>query len=228
MKKSLNPMGFITSSIGKKIIVSFSGLFLALFVTIHLAGNMLLFVGPDAFNLYTYNMTQNKGILYTLEVILIAGFLTHIILTALASHQNRKARPVNYATRQTLGMSTIFSSNMGITGSYILIFLIVHLRTFKFGEAGMVEVWGVPGAMVIDMYQIVTMSFSNSVIYSLFYILAMILLGGHMSHGAQSAFKSLGFYDTRMRNFFRTVSVTLGIIVGAGFSTIPIYFGFIY
>lgn len=214
---------FVFSSVGKKVIIAFSGLFLVMFVVVHLIGNLLLFLGPDAFNLYTYNMTNNKAVLYTLEVIMIVGFLTHIILTSTVTLQNQKARPQRYQKKATLGMSTVFSSNMAITGSYLFIFLIVHLKTFKYGEGEMVDVWGVSGAQVINMYEIVVNSFQNPW-YSLFYVVGMIFLGGHVFHGFRSAFQSLGFYDTRLKKVFQIKSVVLGILVGGGFSSIPIYF----
>ncbi len=217
----------INLNVGKKIIVACSGLFLVTFIIIHLSGNFLLYVGQDAFNTYSYLLTRNKEILYLLEAGIIIGFLAHILVTFRLTLKNRQARgSVGYSKKKTLGKSTIFSSNMGVTGSYILIFLVIHIKTFKYGEASMVSIDSFPGVQVKDLYSLVTTSFDDG-LYSLFYCVGMVLLGGHLSHGLQSAFKSLGFFRKEWEGTLRKISILFGVVVGAGFTSIPLYFYFI-
>ncbi len=217
----------INLSVGKKIITSLSGLFLVSFVIIHLSGNFLLFVGQDAFNTYSYLLTRNKAILYLLEATIIVGFLTHIILTATLTYKNRKAKKIPYYKKKKLGSSTLFSSNMGITGSYLLIFLVVHIKTFKYGDTQMVGISSFPDVLVRDLYTLVTQSFKDF-LYVFFYCVGMFLLGGHLSHGFGSAFKSLGLYGTKWAGKFKFFSIFVGVVIGGGFMSIPLYFYFIY
>ncbi len=217
----------INYSVGQKIIVSLSGLFLVTFVIVHLLGNFLLFWGQDAFNTYAYLLTRNKAILYILEAGIIAGFLAHIILTIKLTWKNRKSRgEVAYFKKKKMGKSTIFSANMGIAGGYILLFLIIHIKSFKYGETPMVGINSFPDALVRDLYTLVVESFKDP-LYSSFYCLGMLFLGGHLSHGFQSAFKSLGLYQTSWEKPLKRISVTLGILIGGGFMSIPLYFYFI-
>ena len=214
------------STVGRKIFVAITGLFLVGFLLIHLAGNITLFFGPDAFNGYAYQLEKNKAILYTLEIILLIGFSSHIIQAIYVTLENKKSRPVSYKKRRTLGMSTIFSNNMALGGSLILIFLVLHVNAFRFGETEMVYH---PSAdeLVRDIYTLVTTSFKDP-IYSGFYILAMFFVGGHVSHGFQSAFRSLGLSDKRVYPFFKKLSYVIGFFVALGFATMPIYFGFFH
>lgn len=214
------------STIGRKIFVAITGLFLVGFLFIHLAGNVTLFFGPDAFNGYAYQLEKNKAILYTLEVILLIGFFSHIFQALYVTLRNRDSRPVSYKKRRTLGMSTLFSNNMALGGSLIFIFLVLHVNAFRFGETAMVYH---PSAdeLVRDIYTLVTTSFKDP-LYSGFYILAMFFVGGHVSHGFQSAFRSLGLSDKRVYPFFKCLSYLIGVFIGLGFATMPIYFGFFH
>jgi len=128
-------------SVGKKLVMGLSGLFLVSFLFVHMSGNLLLFNTDSgvAFNTYTRFMTTNP-IIRVLEWVLFAGFIFHIIYAALITRQNRKARPVAYAYAGGKGESSSwFSRNMGLTGSVILAFLVIHLVMFygkyKFGDS---------------------------------------------------------------------------------------------
>lgn len=128
-------------SVGRKMIMGLTGLFLVSFLFVHLSGNLLLFKsdGGVSFNEYTRFMTTNP-IIRVMEWVLFAGFIFHIIYAAILTRQNRKARPVAYAYKGGKGESSSwFSRNMGLSGSVILAFLIIHLVMFwgkyKFGDA---------------------------------------------------------------------------------------------
>ncbi|MEM7368753.1 MAG: succinate dehydrogenase cytochrome b subunit [Bacteroidota bacterium] len=130
-----------TSTIGRKLIMGLTGLFLVSFLLVHLSGNVLLFKsdGGTAFNQYTRFMTTNT-IIRIMEWVLFAGFIVHIIYAAVLTSQNQKARPQGYAFKQrNSSNSSWFSRNMGLTGSIVLLFLVVHLTMFwgkyKFGDS---------------------------------------------------------------------------------------------
>ena len=127
-------------SVGRKVVMGLTGLFLVSFLFVHLSGNLLLFKsdGGVSFNEYTRFMTTNP-VIRVMEWVLFAGFIFHIIYAAILTRQNRKARPVSYAYKSGSGSSSWFSRNMGLSGSIILAFLIIHLVMFwgkyKFGAA---------------------------------------------------------------------------------------------
>lgn len=130
---------FFNSSVGQKLIMGLTGLFLVSFLLVHLSGNLLLFKddGGVSFNEYTKFMTTHP-VIRVMEWVLFAGFILHIIYAAVLSRQNNKARPVKYAYTKNRGKSSSwFSRNMGWTGSIFLVFLVVHLTMFwgfyKFG-----------------------------------------------------------------------------------------------
>ena len=227
MKES---QSFFNSSIGKKVTMSLTGLLLFGFLITHLLGNMLLFVSRDAFNIYGFKLTENKAILYFLEAGLIILFSIHIISAIRLTWQNRKARPDRYAVKATLGKSSFASSNTGISGSLVFIFLIIHLKTFKYGDSAYYYLS--PYGMVRDLYTTVADTFKNFwawqgiPFYSVFYIVAIILLGFHLRHGLQSLAKSLGFYHGVYTKWVDRVALALSVFISVGFISMPVYFGF--
>jgi succinate dehydrogenase / fumarate reductase, cytochrome b subunit len=213
----------LTSTIGRKLIMALTGLFLILFLVVHLAGNLqLLFPdGGRAFNIYSENMGSNP--LIRIVSILNFGFiLLHIWVSVLLSRQNKKARPVPYAAADASANSTWASRNMGILGSLILIFLIVHLRgfwfEFKFGEVPMVSI---DGEAYKDTYSVVTAAYSQ-LWYVAVYIVSMIILAFHLHHGFASAFQTLGLNHPKYTPFIKKLGAAFCILVPAGFALIPI------
>ena len=127
--------GLFSSSLGKKYLMAITGLFLCSFLIIHFLGNIALFTNPVQFNEYTRFMSSNP-IIRVMEIVLVLGFLTHIIDAIILTRANKKAQPVKYAMNKN--KSSWYSRNMGLTGTIILVFLILHLQSFwyeyKFGE----------------------------------------------------------------------------------------------
>ena len=121
---------FFTSSVGKKFIMSVTGIFLMLFLIVHLTVNSLLMVGPDAFNEAAHFMTTNPAIL-VMEPILALGFIIHIIYSAYITLQNQRLRPVHYKKLDRQSNTTWPSRNMFILGGLILIFFLIHLSNFS-------------------------------------------------------------------------------------------------
>ena len=214
--------GLFSSSLGKKYLMAITGLFLCSFLIIHFLGNMALFTNPVQFNEYTRFMSSNP-IIRVMEIILVLGFLTHIIDAIILTRVNKKAQPVKYAVNKN--KSSWYSRNMGLTGTIILVFLILHLQSFwyeyKFGEVLMTV--DSNGNEIKDMFTIVKTAFSEWW-YSAIYILAMILLGSHLNHGFQSAFQSVGLRHKKYTPTIKMLGTGFSISITLGFISFPIYF----
>lgn len=203
---------FLSSSIGKKVIMSLSGLFLILFLCVHLSVNLLLLVGPDAFNAGCEFMAL--PFIKVIEPILALGFIIHIVWASILTIQNQKARPQKYALRNQSQNCTWPSRNMYILGALVLAFLVLHIATvwfkFKFGD-------------ITDHYEFVSTTLMQP-LYAVVYIIAAILLGLHLSHGFWSAFQSIGFSNDIWRKRLEYVAYFFAVVFAVGFSIIPIYF----
>ena len=214
--------GLFSSSLGKKYLMAITGLFLCSFLVIHFLGNIALFTDPVQFNEYTRFMSSNP-IIRIMEIVLVAGFLTHIIDAIILTRANKKAQPVKYAMNKN--KSSWYSRNMGLTGSVILAFLILHLQSFwyeyKFGEVLMTV--DSNGDSIKDMFTIVKTAFSEWW-YSAIYVLAMILLGSHLNHGFQSAFQSVGLRHKKYTPTIKMLGTGFSISITVGFISFPIYF----
>jgi succinate dehydrogenase / fumarate reductase cytochrome b subunit len=189
---------------------------------------MLLFKndGGEAFNLYAQFMTTNP-LIKTASYILYAGILLHVFYSLYLSIKNKQARPVGYNMAKPSYNSSWKSRNMGILGTIVLIFLVIHMRSFwyemHYGDMPTVSYGGV---MVEDLYTVVKAAFSQWW-YALIYVLAMIGLAFHLSHGFWSAFQTLGLNHKKYTPFIKSLSLIFAIAVPALFASMPIYFFFI-
>jgi succinate dehydrogenase / fumarate reductase cytochrome b subunit len=209
---------FIDSSLGKKLVMALTGLFLALFLIEHLIGNLLLLKndGGEAFTAYGEFLTNpNNYIARVLEVCLFLIFIYHILNGLRLWWSNRQATDVRYKSNNPSANSTFFSRFMVWSGSITFIFLVIHLRTFFFPYR-----FGDPGN---SLYQGVVEAFSSPV-YSIFYIIAMILLAFHLVHGVQSAFQTLGIRHKKYTPLIKICGISFAIIICAAFALIPIHF----
>lgn len=210
-------MGFIcslvNSSIGKKVMVALAGLLLCGFLLAHLAGNFLLLVGEGPFNLYAETLEHNP-LLPLAEIGLVALFLLHIVVAVTLKLQNKSARPTDYEAAKSKGGRTPGSMSMAVSGTLILAFLIVHLKTFKFAEDPE------------GLFRLVMSSFQNKG-YTLFYVVAMSALGLHLSHGFQSAFQTLGLNHPKYTPLIKMAGLAFAVLIGAGFSFLPLWACFI-
>jgi len=216
---------FFNSSIGLKITMALTGMLLCGFLLIHMLGNLLILFSPEAYNLYSFNLTSNKIFLYTAEVGLLGLTLLHILVAIKLSIHNRRSRPERYQYKKNTSLSrrSWYSSNMIITGGIILYFIVTHLLEFRFGEEIMTEQKSVPmrdiAASVIGEFQDL-----EDVI---FYIVAITLLMLHILHGLRSAFASLGLEYPRYEKSFHVLSRLFVFGVSAGFIVIPIWIYFV-
>jgi succinate dehydrogenase / fumarate reductase, cytochrome b subunit len=215
------------TTVGRKILMALTGLFLAVFLVTHLSGNLLLFNDDAgrAFNEYTVFMTTNMFI-RIVEIVLVVGFLAHIALSIKLTSKNKSSRPVGYAVNKVNETASIYSRNMGITGSIILIFLILHLKTFwftyKFDTDIPVAVYE-DGTQIKDMFIVVQAAFSE-LWYVIIYVISMALLGGHLNHGVQSAMRSLGLSNKSWAPSITRFGTAFSIAIAVGFALMPIIF----
>lgn len=218
---------FLTSSIGKKVIMSLTGIFLISFLLVHLLGNLQLILAPDggqAFNEYAYFMTHNPVIKFT-SYGLYAFILIHAIQGLFLAYYNRKARgEQRYAVKvdRTAGASKS-SIYMGSLGAIILVFIIVHMAQFwlqmKLGNTAMVSYDGNPE--VKDLYTLVAAAYEN-LAFVAFYVVAMIFIAFHLWHGFQSAWQTLGLNHKKYTPLIKAVGYTYSVLVPLGFAVIPI------
>jgi succinate dehydrogenase / fumarate reductase cytochrome b subunit len=219
-----NNAGLFSSSLVRKYLMAITGLFLCSFLLVHLIGNVALYTDPVKFNEYTRFMSSNP-LIRVMEIILVVGFLAHIIDAVLLTKANKAAQPVKYAMDKK--NSSWYSRNMGLTGSIILAFLVLHLQSFwyqyKFGEV--VYVLDSNGERIKDMYTIVKTAFQQSW-YAGIYVIAMVLLGSHLNHGFQSAFQSVGLRHKKYTPTIKKLGTAFAVLITLGFISFPIYFYF--
>lgn len=216
----------LTSTLGRKLLMAATGLFLILFLVVHLAGNLQLMKADDgrAFNLYAHFMTSNPLII-TISIGNFAFILLHIIWAALLTARNRAARgPEGYAV--TKNSSSLTSRNMGILGTLILVFLIVHLKNFWYEtHFGNIPVVNYDGVEAKDLYSVVDQAYTQ-LWYVILYVVSMAVVGFHLFHGFGSAFQTLGWNHVKYNPIIRFVGVAFSIIIPALFALIPIYMYF--
>ncbi len=213
----------LSSTLGRKLLMAATGLFLIIFLLVHLIGNLQLLKddGGQAFNIYAQFITTNP-IIKTTSYLLYATFIVHIVWALLLTVYNRKARPVGYAKSGASTNSTWSSRNMGFLGTIILIFLIIHLKNFWYemhwGDIGMVTY---EGESYKDLYDVVDKSFAEWWLAAI-YVVAMLGLMFHLFHGFQSAFQTLGLNHPKYNALIKGVGTAFAIIVPALFAAIPI------
>ena len=152
-------VSFIQSTVGKKYLMGLSGLVWAGFVFGHMAGNMTILVSPDLYNAYGHSIVSNKILLYGTEIALVSALVAHVILAILLTKQNRESRGTRYAVKPNGEKAASFASElMAIHGSVILVFIISHLVTFKYGP---VYETTVNGVVMRDLARLIYEVFSN-------------------------------------------------------------------
>lgn len=219
----------VTSPIGKKVLTGITGLVWVVFVILHMIGNLGYFASTEAYNLYSDFLVGTGPLLILVEVILAATLLIHAAIGIHIYIRKRRARQHGYATYKTAGWPSLQSPSsrtMIFTGLILLVFLVIHLDTFKFGpgiEAGYVATVG--GDQIRDLGRLVTEKF-QSPLYAFGYPAVMILLGFHLRHGIWSAFQSLGAMNKRLTPLVYGLGTILAIGIAVGFLILPLYIYF--
>ena len=213
---------FLSSSIGRKLLMALTGLFLILFLVVHLIGNLQLLKDDQgqAFNIYAEFMTSNI-LIKIIGIVNYTLILVHIIWAILLSRKNSSARgSQGYAVSKNSSHWT--SRNMGILGTFILIFLIIHLRGFWYEmHWGGIPTRNYEGTEVKDLYAVVDYAYS-SIPYVLVYVVSMLILAFHLWHGFASAFQTLGINHPKYNGVIGFVGKAFAIVVPLLFALIPI------
>lgn len=218
-KPSRCSIPLFSSSIGRKWIVALTGIVLVLFVIGHLLGNLSLFAGPDAMNAYAAFLKSTGELLWVVRIVLLTCVILHIWFTITLWRENRGARPSKYAVKNDLG-TTVYARLMRLSGLTVLAFVIYHLAQFTWQSFNPEYKTWVDAQGRHDVYRMVVTAFSCPLV-SAFYILAVGLLGMHLSHGIASLFQTLGISNRRLRPVFERGGRILAWILFAGFASIP-------
>ena len=213
----------------RKSIVAATGLFLCLFLIVHLSANCILLLPEEMargiYNTYSTTLRENP-LIKVIAYLLYLSIILHVVYALLVTLRNKKAKPTKYATNLTEENSTWTSQNMGLIGVAIFVFIVVHLANFWARiKLGMGEVVGTDELGNVDVYE-VTSSLFHNIYYVLFYSLLMIPLGLHLHHGLKSAFKTLGFYHREGLKVVAKISLLYAAVMSIGFGVIPfvVYF----
>lgn len=218
------PPRFLTSTVGSKVVVGLTGLLLCGFLVIHLAGNLLLLVSPAAFNRYSHALTSNQ-LIYLAEAGLLAVFVFHVAIAIRLTIENRKARPEPYRYKSPAGHTSrrsVASSTMFYTGMLVFLFLVIHLKNFKFGDEHLTS-----DKSMRDLFRTVLEYFHhgpNVLLYAVF----MIVLGFHLWHGFSSSFQSLGIDHPRLGRGLVLVGRLFAVVVAGGYLVLPFWMHFYY
>jgi succinate dehydrogenase / fumarate reductase cytochrome b subunit len=219
------------TTVGKKVLTGITGIAWILFTIAHLLGNFSLFLndGGLAFNAYTKFLESQGILLYIAEAGLVLTLLLHAAIGINIWLGKRRARPIGYTKYVSAGepsAQNLSSRTMIFTGSVLLLFLVGHIATFKFGP-GIAEgyVTMINGEPARDLYRLVIETFKQPM-YVIGYTIVMILLGLHLRHGFWSAFQSLGAIKPSARKTMQFAALVVGILLSVGFLSIPVYIYF--
>jgi succinate dehydrogenase / fumarate reductase cytochrome b subunit len=213
----------LTSTLGRKLIMALTGLFLILFLVVHLLGNLQLLKndGGEAFNRYADFMGHNP-LIQTISIGNFFFIVLHIVTSILLTIKNRQARPVQYVYSNMGKSSSWASRNMMLLGTIVLIFLVVHLQAFwaksKFGGLNNTTL---DGKTIRNLYEATQIAFSEAWIVGL-YVISMVGLAFHLFHGFKSAFQTLGINHKKYTPLIHHIGIAFAVFVPAAYACIPV------
>ncbi len=208
-----------TSSVGTKLLIGITGLGLLAYLILHLVGNLLIFLGQETFNAYSHALISNP-LLVPVEIGLLLIFLLHVYKAVTNYLRNTAARPVAYQKKEWAGYKSrksLSSTTMIWTGLVTLLFVVVHLKQFRFGT--WYEIGDPP---VRDLYRTEAEIFSMPAWVAI-YVVSVILVGFHLRHGISSAFQSIGADHPLYTKRLVLWGTVFAVIIGGGFAFIPVW-----
>ncbi|HEY7585788.1 MAG TPA: succinate dehydrogenase cytochrome b subunit [Candidatus Deferrimicrobiaceae bacterium] len=212
-------MRFMTSSVGRKVLMAGSGLFMVLFVIVHLLGNSSIFVGPDGINAYADKLHGLGPFVWAFRLFMLAMLGIHILFGILVTLDNWSANPDKYKVKKML-KATFAGETMIWTGALLLVFIIYHLLQFTVRITPDV-VLGEDAKGRFDVFTMVTASFSSTPIVAI-YVAAMVTLFLHLSHGIQSIFQTIGWNNDKTLPTYTRLGQLLAVVFLLGYSAIPV------
>lgn len=210
---------FISSTIGKKVLVATTGLLFCFFLLFHLLNNLVIYTGAENFNFLVGSLEKIKPLIRILEVALAGILLVHIVNSVTLAIQSKKSGNITTKSEAKKHNATLSSRTMLFTGSILFIFIATHLSTFWYNFQTNDD--------HSAYYEIVTSSsigFGN-IFITILYLVAMVLLGFHLKHGFNSALQTFGIKNTSIGKMLSLVSVVFWLFVPAGFFSIAFWFG---
>ena len=210
---------FISSTIGKKVLVATTGLLFCFFLLFHLLNNLVIYTGAENFNFLVGSLEKIKPLIRILEVALAGILLVHIVNSVTLAIQSKKSGNITSKSETIKHNATLSSRTMLFTGSILFIFIVTHLSTFWYNFQTNDD--------HSAYYEIVTSSsigFGN-IFITILYLVAMVLLGFHLKHGFNSALQTFGIKNTSIGKMLSLVSVVFWLFVPAGFFSIAFWFG---
>ena len=210
---------YLSSSVGTKLLIGLTGLLLFAYLILHLVGNALIFAGADLFNEYSHRLISNP-LLIPIEIGLLLAFLVHIYKTARMLIANNAARPVRYQKKAYAGHTSrksFASSTMIASGLIVLVFVLIHVKQFKFGAYYQT----VSASPIRDLYRTEIEVFQNP-LWVAFYVFSTIVVGLHLRHGIASGFQSIGADHPLYTRRLTAIGIVMAIIIGGGLGLIPI------
>lgn len=212
--------GMWNSSIGLKFIVAVTGAILVLFVVGHMVGNLQVFLGPEVFNAYGEKLRAIPVLLWVVRAVVAASAILHVTVTIMLALGNNAARPVGYDKKQSVKAS-LASRTMVWGGLLLAAFVIYHLAHYTWRLTNPEYQTLVDAHGRHDIYAMVVAGFQNALV-SVSYIVAMILLGYHLSHGIASMFQTVGWATTKTLPRFERAAMVIAIVLVVGYISIPI------
>jgi succinate dehydrogenase / fumarate reductase cytochrome b subunit len=209
-----------SSSVGTKLLIGLTGLALFLYMLLHLAGNAIVILGPEMFNEYSHALISNP-LIVPIEIGLLLIFVLHIYKTVTMFVGNQAARPVAYQKKERAGHTsrkTFASSTMIASGLILLLFVVIHVKQFKFGTFYLSQ----GSDSIRDLYRTEIEVFRNPGWVAL-YVLGTLVVGLHLRHGIASAFQSLGVDHPRYTRRLTALALVLAILIGGGLAVIPVW-----
>jgi len=213
---------FLASTVGKKVAMGITGLLLCGFLIVHLAGNLLLYVGDDTYNRYAHALHSNEHLVKAAEIGLVVVFVAHVGLAIGTTRENRAARKIRYEQRKSKRVDRIISSLvsadgwMFLSGTVVLLFLLLHLADFTFEQRMQDQI---RGKEPFEKAQILLADGLSGPVY----LIGSIILGFHLAHGVASAFQSLGMSHPKYDPIIKWGSAIFAILMALGFASFPIW-----
>ena len=210
---------FLSSTIGKKVLVAVTGILFCLFLLFHLTNNLIIYTGEENFNFLVNSLEKIKPLIRVLEFALASILIVHISNSVYLTIQSKTSGSVTSLSNTKKANAPLSSRTMFLTGSILFIFLVVHLSTFWFNFQTTDD-----HSAYYNMVTNSAIGFGN-IFITILYLTAMVILGFHLKHGFSSALQTLGLKDTSLGRVINAVAIVFWLFVPAGFFSIAFWFG---
>jgi succinate dehydrogenase / fumarate reductase cytochrome b subunit len=205
-----------------KLLIGATGLGLFIYLIVHIVGNAMVFFGQAVFNRYAFTLSSNP-LIPLIEIGLLLIFIIHVYKTVRMFLANQTSRPVGYMKQRYAGRpsrKSLASATMIVSGLWLLVFIVIHVRTFRFGVH---YDWPEGGN---DLYRVEMETFANPLTVA-FYVLSMVVVGSHLWHGISSGFQSLGFDHPRWTPRLLVAGKIFAVAIAGGFIVIALWAHFV-